>query len=369
MMLNRFPEELLDQSIQARYQYFDNLLVLHPHFIEARDAIWNALHDVRPGELINIIGPAGVGKTVLLSWIKQQLLTEALPGLFSDLGRIPFIAVDGIPPTTSSFDWNDFMVRCLLLLNEPLIEEKEIPYIVSANQRRTVRHYIRNDHFSPQLLRALEQSLYYRRVSTFIVDDAVYVGTMYWKERLIDRFRSIRLMMQKTGTTWLLAGTYDLLELMTKMDLAGWESVDVHVQRYQLNDGEDHLEFQSTLLTFQEYLPVFIEYDFVQHAEYLYSGCIGCVGLLKGWLSRALAVALEDGSNILRFKHLQQAILPSAKLEKLIDEIEQGEKVFMQWNNQREHSLKKFQPQQAICSKKSRKGVIERNPVRDRVGE
>src|SRR5262249_45006064 len=47
----------------------------------------------------------------------------------------------------------------------------------------------------------------------------------------------------------------------------------------------------SVLLTFQRYLPVPEEPDLVGWWERLYEGCLGCVGVLKSWLNRALADA------------------------------------------------------------------------------
>jgi energy-coupling factor transporter ATP-binding protein EcfA2 len=370
MIKNRFPEELLDQPAQARHHYFNSLFILHPHLIKARDVVWNALHDVRPGKLINIIGPAGAGKTVLLSLIKHMLLTEALPGLLTDPGRIPFVAVDAIPSTTATHNWNDFLLRSLFLLNEPLIEEKELPHIIySDGKRQTLRQYLTRDIIAPQLVRALEQSLRYRGVSTFIVDDAPYLRRMAWEVRIVEHFRNLREMFQRTGTAFLFVGTYDLLDLMLNMDLAGWKSVNIHFLRYHFESSEDQLGFQNILLTFQQHAPVIMEPNFVQHVKYLHSGCVGCVGLLKSWLSRALAVALEDRSGTITFDHLERTKWPLVKLEKLVDEIEQGEDMLMQWKNQREKHLKRSQRQLASPPKLSRNRVAQRNPVRDRVGE
>ncbi len=365
----QFPKELLNQSAQERYQYFDKLLVIHPRFVEAHDAIWEALHKSSPPVLVNLFGPASAGKTTLLSWIKEQLLREALPGLLTDLGRIPFVMVNAIPPTKVTYDWNDFFIRSLSLLNEPLIEDKGYPVILTGNRRRSVRKYLALETIAPQLFQALEQSLRYRHVSTFIIDDAPYLGMMYGRERLVDHFRNIRRMTQRTGTIWFFVGTYNLLELMTKTDLAGWENINIHFPRYQVDSIEDYAAFQQILLTFQQHVPLPVEPDFVNQSGYFYSGCSGCIGTLKVWLSRSLAAALEDGSDTILLKHLEGCKYPSARLEKFVDEIERGEEALVEWNNSRASHLEKSQRQRKKQTKGSRGRVGQRKPVRDPVGE
>jgi len=44
--------------------------------------------------------------------------------------------------------------------------------------------------------------------------------------------------------------------------------------------------------TFQRHLPLQKEPDLEKHYEYLLEGSVGCVGILKNWLTRALRVAV-----------------------------------------------------------------------------
>ncbi len=61
--------------------------------------------------------------------------------------------------------------------------------------------------------------------------------------------------------------------------------------------------------------------------EYLYEHSVGCVGVLKSWLNRALAAVLEEGGDSLGERHLAGQAEPTRKLLSLAREIKEGEEV------------------------------------------
>lgn len=92
----------------------------------------------------------------------------------------------------------------------------------------------------------------------------------------------------------LLAGTYDLLGITKLGAQLSRRSKKIHFPRYQADNAEDFNEFKKLLRTFQKYLPLREEPDLVSHTDYFYDQCLGCIGMLKAWLYRALAAALEQ---------------------------------------------------------------------------
>lgn len=104
-------------------------------------------------------------------------------------------------------------------------------------------------------------------------------------------------------------------------------SVEIHLGRYQAENAEDLLAFKSVLLTFQRHLPLIAEPNLVERWEYLYERSVGCVGVLKNWLSRALAAVLEEGDVTLTDHHLERHAEPTRKLLTLAREIKEGEEV------------------------------------------
>jgi hypothetical protein len=69
--------------------------------------------------------------------------------------------------------------------------------------------------------------------------------------------------------------------------------------------------------------------------EYFYEGSVGCVGVLKQWLYRALDLALETGETTLNEKCLKARAEPERHLLRLAREIQEGEDLFREQSDQR----------------------------------
>jgi hypothetical protein len=69
-------------------------------------------------------------------------------------------------------------------------------------------------------------------------------------------------------------------------------SVEVQFGRYRTSVDKDRPAFKSMMLTFERQLPVSEEPDLVGLGEWLSEGSLGCVGVLRNWLNRALADAI-----------------------------------------------------------------------------
>ncbi len=102
-------------------------------------------------------------------------------------------------------------------------------------------------------------------------------------------------------------------------------SIEICFPRYHPEHEDDVRAFKSVLLTFQRHLPLDQEPDLVGRYEYLYERSVGCVGVLKNWLNRALAAALEDEQTTLLHKYLEEHSEPTRKLLRMAREIREGE--------------------------------------------
>jgi hypothetical protein len=111
-----------------------------------------------------------------------------------------------------------------------------------------------------------------------------------------------------------LNGTYDLPGLTNLSAQLSRHSVEVHFARYRAGVDKDRLAFKSVLLTFQHQLPVSEQPDLVGLWERLYEGSLGCVGVLKSWLNRALADAIDHEAATITRRHLDRQALPTRTL-------------------------------------------------------
>ena len=324
--LEGFPHELLAQPIDARLAYFVGKVVAHPRLKEAHQALLNAIRQPAGASLILVFGPTGVGKTTLRLRVEKQLIEEALPTLKGDPGRVPVVGLEAVAPDSGRFNWKDYYTRALMALDEPLVEHK-IGYDIRSVRLSDAEQLVIKQADTPELRRALERCLCQRRPTAFIVDEAQHLKKMASGRRLLDQMDNLKSLAALTGTVHVLVGTYELLGLANLSAQLSRRSVEIHFGRYQAENSEDLLAFKSVLLTFQRHLPLIAEPHLVERWEYLYERSVGCVGVLKNWLSRALAAVLEEGDATLTDRHLERHAEPTRKLLALAREIKEGEEV------------------------------------------
>jgi hypothetical protein len=93
-------------------------------------------------------------------------------------------------------------------------------------------------------------------------------------------------------------------------------SIDVHFPRYDMTKEQDGLIFKSILWALQRQLPVEEEPLLAQkHWEFLYARSIGCIGLLKLHLNRALNCALKEGACTLTLDYLRQTATSDVRVK------------------------------------------------------
>src|SRR5205807_7146904 len=102
-------------------------------------------------------------------------------------------------------------------------------------------------------------------------------------------------------------------------------SVEIHFPRYHATQAEDLNEFTKLLRTFQRHLPLEKEPDLQSHVEYFYEQSLGCTGMLKTLLNKALGAALEQGEETLTQELWERHAEPAGKLKEMLHEILRGE--------------------------------------------
>jgi hypothetical protein len=320
---NGFPSALLKQPSAARYNYFRSYTVAHPKLREANEDLSDAIREAIPGSLIFVFGPSGVGKTTLRLRTEQKIATDMLAELEADPGRFSTIGVEAIPPDSGNFNWKDFYKAILKEMDEPCInyKVKRSPY---NNGNRSA---LTNSHTSSSVFReAAAGAIKHRRPIACFVDEAQHLAKMSSGRKLQDQLDSIKSFGSTTKILIALVGTYELLALRNLSAQLSRRSIDVHFPRYRADYPDEIRAFKNVLWSFQNHLPLDEQPDLVGNWEYFYERSIGCVGVLKDWLARALKKALKDGGKTLEDKHLAKSALSISQCEKMIAEAIEGEK-------------------------------------------
>ena len=309
-----FPAELLQQSTSQKLAYFERKMMAHPRLLEADRELGQAINYPAGSSLVFLYGPAGVGKTILLRRVMERLGREALTAMQENPTHVPFLFGEAVPPTTANFDWREFYLRLLLRANEPLPERKldqqsihslaagaqwqvlssnQPTTISTANPAQLAHNAMSGSSSVAGLRRVLENWIAARQPKAIVIDQAQHLRKVSSGRRLVDQMDNLKSLADMTNTVIILVGSYELLSLANLNAQLNRRSHQIHFPRYRFSLLEDISSFQNCVLTLQRHLPLDHEPDLISQCEYLYERSLGCVGLLKLWLTRTLATRLE----------------------------------------------------------------------------
>jgi hypothetical protein len=367
---------LLTQPPSARIQYFKDFAIAHPLVVEAKDRLLEAITGSAPNSIVIVLGPTGVGKTTLLAKIRQLLGAMAAAEASAECGRLAVVAVEATPPESRTFSWRSHFKRLLLEMNDPLVDcKRRLP---SADRAPQMMPAYPNDRgVTADYHYAVEQALRYRRPSAVLIDEAQHLFALASGRSLEDQFNVVKALANRCSTVHVLCGTYDLLRIRNLSGQLSRRSIDIHLPRYDVAKVEDRRTFGKILETFAEQMPLPEQPDLTKHWEYLYERSIGCVGILKDWLVKALSTAVRQSASTLNLKHLEKYALSVSQCDRLIEEASRGEAQFREDGNaasrlrlrlgfpERTHPMAPA-PAQAGRSDQQRPGL--RYPKRDAVG-
>ena len=372
-----FPPELLEQSPEARLGYFKSFTIAHPLLREADAALKQAIQEPTGWSLIFVYGPTGVGKTTLRRRVEKHLKEAMMEALRKDPGMLPVVSLEAPAPDSHQFSWKDYYLRALVELEEPLIDRKLTHTAYTSFRGGSGRAL--NDPRVPgiELRLALESSLIHRRPKAFFIDEAQHLAKMRSGRKLQDQLDSIKSLASITNTVHVLFGTYELLPFRNLSAQLSRRSIDIHFPRYRADRSGDYTAFRSVVFTLQRHLPLPGESDLLPHVEYCYERSIGCVGLVKDWLTRALALAINQGADAVSFKMLQKTAWPLDQSERMAREAVDGESDMSEREETRDRLRQMLQLGTHSAPATARTNapvphagprVGQRRPVRDLVG-
>jgi DNA transposition AAA+ family ATPase len=370
-----FPEELLSDTPDAKKNYFQNYYVLHPKLKDATDMLINAIKNSAGFSIIQLIGPTGVGKTTLIKKVIKQIIKESTEEMNKDKSLIPIICVEAISPDSGQFNWKDYFKRCLEALEEPLIDDK-IDYDKLVN-RVYAGSKFKSNATTPVLRRCFENALVHRKLVALIIDEAQHLAKMASGRRQIDQLDSIKSIANTTCVSQVLVGTYELLPFINMSAQLSRRTFDIHFMRYHSTNEKDMNDYKNIIKQFQWHLPLEKESDLVKEIEFIYERTIGCVGILKNWLERCLAEAVDNDIKTINHKLLEKHAFSKNKISAIALEVVNGEEEFLKVDNEAMNALNKAlglgkSGSDDNSTKKQgtnvKRRVGQRNPIRDKVG-
>jgi hypothetical protein len=344
---------------------------LHPLADEAFANINQAIRADSSPQVIILTGPTGVGKSTLLGAVGKRVIDDCREQLRNEPDFVPIVAVNAVPSTGRSFNWKDFYIRLLSSQQEPLVDRK----LYSICQMPLFPDHPSTNHLERSVTEALrrmvEQYLRRRRTKYLFVDEAhhFFLGG---NSRLLEcHFETLKSITIETGVTFLLSGTYHLLDILDQSGQLTRRSQVVHFPRYDMRQKVDRDDFRKILHHLQkklsEYVPTTIEDD----PDYFYRKSAGCLGILKDWLTRCLDYALQEKGSVINATFADRFALKNRGLVTIIKEACNGEQRLTDVDNDHLIDLLK----NGVLSESSESHVRtvhqppgQRKPYRDPVG-
>jgi len=262
--------------------------------------------------------------------IEKQLSEELLPELEQDRSRIPVVVDELLGPDSGIFNWKDFYRRLMVSMDEILVDRKIVYETDESASNRRIYFKTGPRSVTADLRFAVEQTIRERRPSAVLLDEAQHLAKMASGRKLHDQLDCLKSLSNRTGVLFVLLGTYELLIFRNLNAQLSRRSISVHFRRYLLDDKRDIQAFKAVLLTFQKHLPLKVEPDLIGSWDYFYERSIGCVGVLKDWLSRALSEALDEKADCLSNKHLEMYALSVDQCDRMLSDALDGEKKFVE---------------------------------------
>lgn len=376
-----FPRELLDGAAEARLAYFKSFTIAHPLLKGADGDLKQAIREPAGRSLIFVYGPTGVGKTTLRRRVEKHITESMMENLRQDSGILPVVSIEAAAPDCSQFSWKDYYRRALIALDEPLVDRKLTHYVHNSFRDGCGRALTDSRVPGLELRMALESALIHRRPAAFFIDEAQHLAKMKSGRKLQDQLDSIKSLASVSNTVHVLIGTYELLPFRNLSAQLSRRSIDVHFPRYHAERSEDFTAFRNAVFTLQCHLPLSGESHLLPHIEYCYERSIGCVGLVKDWLTRALALALNQGADAVNFKMLERTAWSLDQSERMAREAVDGESEVTE-KGQKRNRLKQLLQMGTTTSwaapappcmsppptPQQNKRVGQRKPVRDVIG-
>lgn len=290
----------------------DQLVISHRAFAEALRALRRAVH-ARRARMVLVCGVSGAGKGVLA----DTIIAEMRARMHVEPHELVAACVQAPEPQgRAPFSWSTLWKRILRALNDPLPDHK-ISYrpsnhgMVKAASRPASQDDLRDSVIDAVLDRGLR---------VLVIDEALGIVRASSGPSITEQLHVLRGLVDAVGCTLVLLSTPRILEFIdVKSEQLLRRLVRVEIHRYRArteNHTADFPFFGSVVKHFMHELPAEARPRFTRgQLDDLFSCSVGCIGHLSDWVCRALTQAIDEGGDILEWRHFEDTVLDDKDLK------------------------------------------------------
>ncbi len=343
------PRDISHLSIEEKKARFRQATITHRRLQQTHRKIMQVVREPAGFTFVLAYGPTGVGKSKMIETVvrhlNEVLRVPSTSALFRPLPPVPtpVLVIEADPPDGSVFNRGYYYRTALTLMGEPTHQQHlhmDIHGEAQPSKRRPLRGKAAESNDLPELKAATKEAMPRHGVQVVMIDEAhhmLYGGNGMGGSTLQEQLEWLKSL--SSTTLHILVGTYDLLNFGQLNGQIGRRCLPVHFSRYLLQREADCLEFQSALVSLLEQVPLRCDVETLvgSYWVYFYEGCIGTIGVLKDWLTRAVSAALDAGQETLTLDCLQDHILPTGILRQMALDASEGEQKLEHTESNREH--------------------------------
>lgn len=326
---NLTPDLSRDELLKA----YKDVRVKHPRIGQLFRETDLLLAPYSGADIVLLIGPTGVGKTTATTAMLENTYREQAVVMAEDMNFIPAVQIEAPSAGERAFSWRLLYSALLEALNEPLIGRK-LDSTDSVSTQLKKRTGVDNKMLSGLRL-SVERALKERRTRYVIIDEAVHILRQASERELPVYMDTLKSLSNICGVTFVLVGSYDLFDIMSLSGQLARRTHTVHFTRYRQDNQADYTAFAKTARALVQQMPITGEVDLERWLDPLFERSIGCVGILKDMLQRALTLTLIN-NGVWKHEYLQKALLTKQQTRIILLETLKGEDLL---NDQGSHEL------------------------------
>ncbi len=350
-------------DIAAKLQAFSDINLPHPKQEAALERCKRLT--LAPGHcrVVLVVGPAGVGKSMLSRILMAWLLTGSVEEVRDNPAHLPALKVTAKAPVNGVFGWKHFFEQLLNAAQEILVEYKvafEPPgwWPKSASLRTFA------------LLESYHQVLFFRRPLAVLIDEAhhIAIGARNRESRL--QIECVKTLARESATVHFLFATHDVIKLLDVSEQVARSAQIVHLDPYDAADIEERRQFMEFTIKLIRALPIPLASSQRRRYAYFHKQSCGAPGILHDWFELAAGCALLDGAAEITAARLEESAILQRQLDTLKEAIKGHGDALSRTAALREQAESALRPTPPAKSTKAKppyyaRRPFERNPLRD----
>ena len=283
---SNFTPAQREQALRA----FKGVRVKHPRIGELFEELDVYLAPCSGADIVLLLGPTGVGKSTATIAMLESTYREQAPAMADDPSYVPAIWTEAPSAGERAFSWRLFYGAILEQLNEPLVGRK---LDVTTSVPTQLKQRSGPDKKMLSGLRiSVERALKERRTRYVVVDEAVHILRQASARELPVHMDTLKSLANICDVTFVLVGSYDLFEVLRLNAQLARRVQLVHFSRYRGDNPGDRKAFAKTVRALVDKMPITGEVNLQRWTDTMFEHSVGCVGILKDILQRALTAAL-----------------------------------------------------------------------------